>query len=266
MKATRRDFKDFLRDEFEKKIKSNPRYSLRSFAKHLDIDPSFLSKIFKGQRKITGKFLVNICAHLGVSPKDFSDFRKGKKVYQFKELKNIPSPQLFELDQDQFKSIADWYHYAILELTKISSFQPSAAWISNVLAIPIREAENAVKRLFKLNLLKEVGGNWSITGQNTTMGNRFTAPAFRQLQKQVLEKAQEALEEIPFEVRSQTSMTMAIDSMRIEEAKDLINEFRRKFTALMQSEGSADTVYHLGVSFYPVSKMESAENQKVKLK
>lgn len=36
---------EYLKNQFDKKMVSNPQYSLRSFARSLEVDPSLLSKI-----------------------------------------------------------------------------------------------------------------------------------------------------------------------------------------------------------------------------
>jgi hypothetical protein len=47
------DFRQYLEDELARRSQSTPRYSLRAFARHLEIDSSFLSKILSGKRTIT---------------------------------------------------------------------------------------------------------------------------------------------------------------------------------------------------------------------
>ena len=56
------------------------------------------------------------------------------------------------------------------------------------------------------------------------------------------------------ERRDQTSMTMAIDTKLLPQAKEKIKKFRRDMDRLLQSSDTKDEVYHLSVSLYPVTK------------
>jgi transcriptional regulator with XRE-family HTH domain len=47
------DFRQFLEDELARRSQNYPRYSLRAFARHLEVDSSFLSKILNGKRTVT---------------------------------------------------------------------------------------------------------------------------------------------------------------------------------------------------------------------
>lgn len=54
-----RDFLKIFVDELERRKTVNPRYSLRAFARHMDIDPSVLSKAFKYQ-EVTARMCVKM--------------------------------------------------------------------------------------------------------------------------------------------------------------------------------------------------------------
>ncbi|HWU42412.1 MAG TPA: TIGR02147 family protein, partial [Bdellovibrio sp.] len=118
---------------------------------------------------------------------------------------------------------------------------------------------DALERLLRMNYLKKSAkGKITLVEENTTtIGPEVAVPATRNQQTQILEMALQALIEIPIELRSQTSSTMAIPSDRLGEAKEVITEFRRKMASLMQRPGKRDSVYQLSISFYPLTKTNS---------
>jgi len=250
------DFRLYLQNELIERCKKNKGYSLRSFARFLGLDPSTLSQILRRKRNLTRKSKLVLGHRLGLGPEEMTQFlgvseSLGEKIGQAQEL-----------TLDTFRVIADWYHYAIFELVTISNFQPDAKWIAKTLAISINEAHAAIERLLRLELI-EIGrnGKWK-QGSDliTTTGNSFTATAFRKLQKQVIERAMTALEEVPIENRDQSSMTMAINSKRLPQAKERIKKFRRELCTFLQKDQIRDSVYQLGVSFYPLTKLESEKD------
>ena len=140
----------------------------------------------------------------------------------------------------------------------MKDFVSKHSWIASTLGISYAEAKSAVSRLERLGLIKkDQSGKWkNLSNGLTTTNNPFTTSAFRKLQRQVLERALIKLEEIPLSHRDQSSMTMAIDTRKIPEAKNLIKEFRRKLLRVLGDGKSLDEVYHLSVSLYPISNID----------
>jgi len=90
----------------------------------------------------------------------------------------------------------------------------------------------------------------------TTVANDYTHAAFRRLQRQVLEKALDALEEIPYKKRDQTSLTMAIDSKKVPQAREKIKKFRRSLCEFLRGTNSFDEVYQMSISLYPLTQLK----------
>lgn len=247
-----------LLGELEKRCQANPRYSLRSFARYLGIEASHLSKILRGQRSVTERMLLRVAPKLGMSPKDLDHYREVIRK-QERRLGNSATalPNYNPVEMDQFQIISDWYHFAILELVSMEGFVASPQWISRVLGINVNEASAAIDRLFRLGYLEtQPDGSWkNRSGFNTTIGNDFTTAALRQMQRQILQMAIDALEAVPFDQRSQSAMTMAVDKDLLPRLKERITQFRRETDAFIQKNSKKlDSVYHLSVSLYPVTK------------
>ena len=85
--------------------------------------------------------------------------------------------------------------------------------------------------------------------------------ARRKLQTQILEKAKLAIENTPITERDQSSITMAIDSNKIPEAKERIKQFRRDLCDFLKDSPNQNRVYHLSLSLYPVSHQKLKESQ-----
>ena len=161
------------------------------------------------------------------------------------------------LELDAFLAISDWYHYAILELMKVNEASLNPKWISKRLGITVIEAKTAVQRLIDLNMI-QVDANAKLKElpkAHTTVQHQYSNSAFRKLQKQILLQAINALEEVPFEVRDQSSLTMAIDPALIPEAKEKIKKFRRELCAFLQTNDQNLTeVYQLSISLFPANR------------
>jgi uncharacterized protein (TIGR02147 family) len=252
----------YLQDELIRRCKTNPRYSLRSFAKHLQMNPSLLSKILRGQVGVSSKRFEKICERMALGPTERSQLaiaedRKRtfkKQDHLFRELKNT-STQMRDM-ADQFQVIADWYHYAILELVAVQGFQSDERWIAKTLGITYSEVVEARERLMRLGMLEvDTDGHWrDSSGNVSNSSGQYTSIALRKLQTQVLNLALGALETVPVERRLQGSMTLAIDASLVPSAKEKIIAFQRALATSLQEESRNKTsVYQITVSFFPVT-------------
>ncbi|MNK51262.1 hypothetical protein D3C87_701600 [compost metagenome] len=241
-------FRLWLQRQFTERCKRNARYSLRAFAKALDIDASSLSQILGGKRPLSKKSMQAICQKLSAAPQDLHHMGLLKL--------EIADESFLQVNLDTFSVISDWYHYAILELTYVSGFKADAKWIAKKLSITVEEAKSAVDRLKRLELLLEENGSLVKSSKFLTNQSAVnTSAAHRELQKQVIEKALVAIEDCDPEDKDITSMTMAIDKKNIAKARELTRKFRRDLCALLE-EGEQTEVYNLGIQLYPVTKRE----------
>lgn len=208
--------------------------------------------LLASKRKMTDKTIDRLSKPLHLSHEAVRHFKNAVGS----SMDSTPREEFRQIAFDHFRSISDWYHYAILELVAVEGFRPDARWVARSLGISSGEVKAGVERLVRLDLLKITpSGKWqNCLGNNSNSANDLVMVARRNLQKQILEKAITALDEVPMDIRDQSSMTMAIDSSRIVIAKKLLNQFRRKLSTILQEGGTRDSVYHLSLSLYPVTK------------
>jgi transcriptional regulator with XRE-family HTH domain len=244
------DFRSLLQQELLRRCKANPGYSLRAFASFLKVESSALSKILTGKRRVGQRTFQKLADRLGLDPAEQRRLAPGP----LKRSKSDTSPNYHQLSLDLFQVIADWYHYAILELTQIGPFKPEHRWIAKTLGITVSEVNVAVERLLRLEMLRiDPSGKWiDESDAMTNIQNEFTNIALRKLQRQILEKSIVALETVPIARRDHTSM--AINTARLPAAKEKITNFRRELCAFLKADDVYDQVYHLSVSLYPIGE------------
>ncbi|MBY0472244.1 TIGR02147 family protein [bacterium] len=251
------DFRRLLQNELVRRTKENPSYSLRAFARMLGIQSGFLSKILLGQRRVTPSTVRRLGGKLGLGLKDLEHYEQNCKL---KPDKNV-SQDFRQIAYDHFQVISDWYHFAILELASIDGFEPNSRWIAKTLGLSVAESQAAIERLVRIGYIGiEASGQWKVLEAHTTtlgsLESDETNAALQQMQKQILQMAIAAMENIPMEMRDQSAMTMAVDSSLLPMAKEKIKKFRRELCALLESGKKRDAVYQLSVSLYPVTKKD----------
>jgi uncharacterized protein (TIGR02147 family) len=259
-------FREYLTEELARRCERNPRYSTRAFAKALDVDVASLSRILAGKQIPSYKICESVFVKLGLSPTMQKKFLKSVAAKQkatglkriapaFKNL-GADSEERRDLTTDIWRVIADWYHGAIMELTFTKDFNSDPKWISQQLGISEVEVKLAIKRLIRLELLELKESVLTKTiAQVSSADKNVTSSAHKRLQKQVLKKAVDSLENDDIEIRNMTSMAMAVDPQNIPQAKKMIQSFSRELCAYLES-GKRTQVYQLGVCLYPISKKQ----------
>lgn len=235
--------KTYLQREFIRRCRKNPSYSLRAYAKYLEIDQSFLSKILNGKRAITEDIEQKLETKLGT-------------VGRLKKLSQ--KDPFLSLQEDEYEMISSWSHFAILELMKTKSFKPKVDWVAQQLGIHEQEVKDALERLQRLGFVKLTAKRWVLVSKNHVWTNgAATSSARRKLQMDLTGKSALAIENIPFEHREHASLTVAIDSRRIPELKKKVQGLLRELADYMQPcEQGLDSVYQVNLSFFPITKNE----------
>ena len=255
-------YRDCLSSELARRCDQNPRYSLRSFARALETPAGVVSRILSGKAIPSYKRALKLMAHLNLGPDKHEVFmasvaqahlaRKPKRLNPaFRKKQNVAPLQ--DLNLDLFRVIADWYHYGILMLTFVPEFKNDPKWIAGQLSISESEAMLAIERMKKLELLEEKNGKLIARENFTTAHKDITTPALRKHQRQILEKAIYSLENDPIEVRSVTSLTMAINPKKLKQAREVIARATQELSELLES-GSRSQVYQLSMALYPLQK------------
>jgi uncharacterized protein (TIGR02147 family) len=247
------NFRELLQDELVRRIKANPRYSLRAYAKSLNIDSSLLSKILRQLRPISNEYIKSMGLTLKLSPKQIKWYEHAESMPK----KNSSDLVFKLLDQDSFEIISDWYHFAILEMMNIEGFKPELKWLATRLALSKIEVQAAIERLQRVGLLIiNEEGQWidqSKGHRSFNLGPEYSSAAHRNSQKQILEKSMKALEELPLNIRDHSSMMMATNPEKIMEAKKLIDQFRYELCRLLEDTDKKKNVYQLSIGLFPIT-------------
>lgn len=247
------DFRVYLQEELLRRIKKNSSYSMRSFANLLDVNSGSLSRYISGKRNLSETKIRDWCYRLGVDLEQTEVFCEMDR-----EIKK-PKRKDLDLAMDTFKAISDWYHFAILELIKTQDFKADAKWISSRLGITAAEARLGLERLIRLEFVKEDDDGSLVVGSTnfSTLSHKNTNLALRNLQKEILEKGIDALEETSVDKRLQTTITVAVNTKKLDVIKEKILNFQSELNEYIESMNNCDEVYHISFTSYPVTKTKN---------
>ena len=238
----------------------NDRYSIRAFAKSLDLAPSTLSELLNGKRKLSKSLRDRIGKALDMDAEQLRAF-KTKVHGNCNLLSQTSEPSYETLALDSFYMVSQWYHYGILQLVKTKGFKNCPNWIAQRLAVTELEVKQAIARLKRIGILEEEDGHLvDVTnGETTHLRENFTNGQLRDFQVRALQIAIDKLQSVPIEYRDNTSMTLAINKEAIPFAKKEIAKFRRKLTKQLEEFGEPDEVYQLAFAMSPLTEVTEEE-------
>lgn len=246
-------FKHRLQSELATRCAANKQYSQRSFALFLEIDHSTLSQLLRGKRKLTEGTIRRLGARLKMDPDEVESYVDLNRRWP------ATHPGLSEatqLTEDAAEMIAEWYYYAILELTRLDNFRADSSWVARVLGISTDEVNIALVRLCHLGLLVMEGDRWidSSEGLIGSIGD-FTQETIHRLWSRVRELALSSVHDHA-RINEHSSTTLAVNSNRLPEISEKIARFRGEVLELLQQDDEHDDVYRLEISLFPLTRIQ----------
>jgi uncharacterized protein (TIGR02147 family) len=240
---------DHLQTTYAERCRRNPQYSLRAFAKALDIDSSTLSALIRRKRPLTAKTAQRLIGNLGITDPS----RSQSLLLGVLNESDETAPEYQQLEIEAAEVISSWEHFAIRSLLQLDAYRPNTKQVARRLNIPHGIALEALTRMQRLGLVVQQGDVWLDTGKNLAMPSNVPSAALRGALRQCMVKAIDSLETDPMDVRDMSGTTMAISSKKLPEARKLILDFRRRLCAFLE-DGTKTSVYRLNIQLFPLSK------------
>lgn len=259
------DYLHFFNSVWECRKARNPRYSLRAYARDLEIPASKLSQILRGKCGLSEARARQVAGKMGLSPAETdifatmvatrhsrSEFARKKALQKLECFQSHASYRTLSLEA--FKIISDWHHLAILELTEVVDFKSDPKWIANRLQIDLGTAKEAITRLLEFGLLdRKKDGTFFQTDVLLQTPSGVPSLELRKHHSQILGKADEALTKIPIELREFSSTTFTISEEQIPQLKKQLQEFRKNFaTTATNNAKNKERVFCLSMQFFPL--------------
>jgi uncharacterized protein (TIGR02147 family) len=262
-------YADFISSYFSARKKVDPRFSYEWLCRKAGINAvSTLGMIVSGKRLPSQSLIHKISSALKLTKKETEyaqalvGFEKAKtgeeKQYFANLLGNLrPHSSHVPISLDAFDYIAQWYHLTILEMLNLKDFSPDPEWIWERLGkkISLKEVKGALERLVRLGLIDMVRGE-IVRKMDVEAGFNIPSVAVRSFHRGMLMKAQESLETEPIERRYFKGITLAIDSTKMDVAREMINEFAYQFAKAMEAK-PGDETYQLSLNFFNLTHKQS---------
>lgn len=258
-------YRHYIEREFRARCRRNPSYSLRAYARDLDVHPAKLSEVIRKTCGLSAQSAAQLAPKLKLTEQESEHFvilveaehsrssaRKKQALEILKKFQMING--INEIELEKFKVISDWHHNALLELMMLEHFVSSTEWMAEQLNLNLETTQQALVRLEKFGLIQNQNGQWCVTDANLTTTNGIPSREIREHHFQIIQKASESIEDQPVNERDLSSMTMAINEADLPFVQNKLQEFRRSLAIELQKNTKKNRVYCLATQFFPLSK------------
>ena len=240
------EFQQIFEEKFLEIRQRSPAFSQRAFAKRLGLSSGAISEILRRKRKISPKLAQSLAKKMEFSPQECK--RAG--------LPTNKEEKEFELSLDTFHLVADWWHYGILNLTKVTGFRSNSGWIAARLGISKQKAEEAIERLLRVGLLvKDSKGRLGRTHARLKTSDNVTNLAVQRSHRESLGLAVDALDRLPVHQRDLTSCTFALDPAQLARLGQMVRVFQDEIMAEATTTAPKE-VFRMAIQIFPLSKIE----------
>ena len=260
------NIRSYLSAEYAAHSKTNPSYSLRAFARKLNIAPSTLSEVMSGKKRASREMAARLASALKLKSSETEylclmadhELAKSEKrkheIYQ-KLMQANKHYDFVDLETESFQAIREWYHFPVLELLNLQKTNQDLSLVATKLGISTIQCRDAVQRLITLGLLQKTEAGYSkVSKTRLIVKSEAKNEALREFHNTMLERAKTYLKEQNPKQRFVGSETFRFDEKFLPEANEAFEECFDKLIALSQRSENAEHVFHMGIQFFALSK------------
>jgi uncharacterized protein (TIGR02147 family) len=259
------DYRTFLKRTLSERVLKNPSYSMRSLARQLEMAPSMLSSVLNGKRNLSVTNAYKIASQLELADGESeylallvqlesADTLERKAAIQTKLRSLNPDHGIHDLTVDRFRMISNWYHLPILEMSEMRGVEVNASSVSALLKISKTDAELALDRLERLELLeRDDQGLYRKVHDNLLATSELPDEGLRAYYRQMFSKAIDSVDTQTPQEKLIGSFNVAFDPAQLEEAKALLKDFFMKIGKLASKGRNRRKLYHLSSVFFDLT-------------
>lgn len=236
-------FIQVLKSDFERRKQKNSAYSLRAFARDLQVSKSHLHSLLNGNRRVTGEIIDRIGSRLSMNSSEIETLKNFEEI----EARKAISPS-------DFSGVEHWYHFAILNLARLSEAKANPNWISTRLGLDIETTKRALDSLYGKKLITNDNGKLVRTEVDLDADFNRTSHSIRIHHSENLYRAEDALFNTAFDERHFASMTMAISKPQYKKICHQASIFFKKVQQICDQPDYCTEVYTAAIQIFPQTR------------
>lgn len=260
-------YRDLLKKELNDRCLKNSEYSLRAFARDMEIEVGQLSRVFNGKKNISLSKAQAVCEKLysnSIQKKYFLallkfEIARSPKAKQdaLEEIRRYaPCESSLKLSLEYREVIEKWYHIPILDLSNIRRIRITPMNVARYLGISHAQAEDALWRLKELGLLiEDETGRLVKAKKHLETPSGIPSTAIRSFHRSMIQKAANSLDRQRVEDRFIVGKTMAIKKEELPKFQNILQECMQNVGIGVEESVNPDSLYQLNIQLFDLKQV-----------
>lgn len=258
------EYREFLKYILEGLKKKNSSFSLRAFAKKLEMQPSFLSEILASKKRLSLEKALQISRVIRMNPRETTFFcylvaldhcvdLEQQQALE-KELTVLASGESRDLlDLQLFEVIAQWECIALLELLTVYQ-KKSPLFYAQQLGLSEDQISKAFFSLEQAKLVRKDDDGYTRTEKNLLISSKSHHLALKIYHSAMLEKARHAIYNQSPISRYTGTETLMIDQALLPDAHQVLNDCFDKLLLLFKQSEQKNTLVHIQFNLFQLNQ------------
>ena len=264
------DYQDprrFLLDWLVARQSTEPGYSVRRWAREMDLSHALLLMLLQGKRGLKLKHVPVLARGMALSSDEKTYLQALVELVNSRSLEEEslarewlrelnPSAQFRTREIDEFEVISSWLHFAILALCNVEGFSGDSAFFEKRLKskATLAEIRSAVSRLESLGLLARLpDGRIFATQSDVTTKNDRGSEAVKKYHSEISRLAADAVLDPDVLEREFQSFALSVHRDQIPMVKEMIRKFRAQLVDAVGGRRGTD-VYNVNLQFFRLTE------------
>jgi uncharacterized protein (TIGR02147 family) len=259
----------YLRDMYAFLKRESKGFSYRSFSQAAGFkSQSVLKQLIDGKRNLADESIGKVIKALGLRKRQAGYFRtlvhfeqtndSSEKREHLEALLRYKSNSRWRtLTEKSYSIYKDWYLAAIRERVATEGFKEDVQWIAESMVPPIRPSQaNKALRILQKNgfIRRDAHGQLQPTDSIIKTPPEVSSLVVRNFNRQMIARAQEALERVPAKKREISGMTISCSNQMFDRVKKRIQSFKDEILHMIETEQKPPhEVFQFNVQLFPLS-------------
>jgi len=261
------DYRAFVRDWLESRKAQNKALTYEQLCNEVGLkSKGFLTQVLQGLSKLPQPKIKPFAHALGLPPDERKYF---EMLVAYNQAKNAPQrsalhdritnsfkAQIKTIELDQFEYYQHWYYSALRSLLGFYAFRGDYSLLARQLypAISPAQARRGISLLLKLGLVeKRADGGYHPVDRLISSGNVPVNHALIAFQRETMDLAKSALESIPREQRSASTLTLGLSQDGYKAVEDKLKTLRQDIMEIARLDANINSVIQINLHVFPLT-------------
>lgn len=256
------DPRSYINHEFKKRCARRPAYSLRAFARDLDVGVSSLSEFLSAKSGLSLQMADHISNKLNLNEEHKEHFKNliiakyARSIKMRKEAKtkvlSLSRSDSSKISEAQFRLISDWYYLAMLDYIELKNGNIEIDQAAADLGLNRQIVNKTLRILQEQKLVRKNQSQFEVLKDVSLTNENIPSDAVKLFHSQILDKARNALFEQSLDEREFGAVIFNLNKSDLIEFKDDLRKMYIELAAKFNAKENKDSIYCLSVQLHKI--------------